>query len=80
MEPHRHAEEVIYVVDAVHSWARFGPDRTELGERIQLEAGMILHNLALEWHIFGYDGDGYADLVFIYGQVDGIRPEDTVEE
>jgi hypothetical protein len=41
---------------------------------------MILHIPPLEWHVFEYDKGGYLDLVFIYGQVDQIRPEDMVDE
>jgi len=80
MEPHHHAEEVIYVIDAQDGWVRSGPDKDELGSPVPLEAGMILHIPPLEWHVFEYDGGGYLDLVFIYGQVDHIRPEDMVDE
>lgn len=77
MEPHRHAEEVIYVIDAAHAWTRFGPERDALGERVPLRPGMILHNPPQEWHVYGYDEGGFADLLFIYGQVDDIRPEEA---
>lgn len=80
MEPHQHAEEVVYVVDAKNGWVRYGPEKHKLGERIPLEPGMILHNPPLEWHVFGYEKDGYVDIVFIYGQVDNIRPEEVVNE
>jgi len=73
MEPHHHAEEVIYVVGS-------GPDKDELGNPVPLEAGMLLHIPPLEWHVFEYGKGGYLDLVFIYGQVDQIRPEDMVDE
>jgi hypothetical protein len=80
MEPHQHAEEVVYVVDAKDAWTRFGPEKDDLSEPVPLEAGMILHNPPLEWHVYGYDEGGYADLLFIYGQVDNIRPEEAVRE
>lgn len=80
MEPHHHAEEVIYVIDAKDGWVRSGPDKDELGSPVPLEAGMLLHIPPLEWHVFEYDKGGYLDLVFIYGQVDQIRPEDMVDE
>jgi hypothetical protein len=80
MEPHNHAEEVIYVVDARQGWVRYGPEKDQLGERIDLAAGMVLHIPSLEWHVFGYDEGGYVDIVFIYGQVDRIRPEDMTKE
>lgn len=75
MEPHHHAEEVVYVVGTQGGWVRYGPEKDKLGEHVPLEAGMVLHNPPLEWHVFGYDEGGYVDIVFIYGQVDQIRPE-----
>ncbi|WP_256364494.1 hypothetical protein [Paenibacillus sp. 32O-W] len=41
---------------------------------------MILHFPELEWYVFEYDEVGYVDIVFIYGQVTRIRPEEIVEE
>lgn len=41
---------------------------------------MILRSPPLEWHVYGYDAGGYADLLFIFGQVDDICPEETVRE
>ena len=76
MEPHQHAEEVIYVVDAKKARARYGPEKDRLAESIDLEPGMLLHFPELEWHVFEYDGGGYLDIMFIYGQVDKIRPEE----
>lgn len=76
MEPHHHAEEVIYVISANKAYVRFGPTQKDLGEQMVLEAGMTLHFSHLEWHVFEYDPDGYLDIVFIYGQVDHIRPEE----
>jgi mannose-6-phosphate isomerase-like protein (cupin superfamily) len=76
MEPHHHAEEVVYVVGAKGGWVRYGREKDKLGEHVPLEPGMVLHNPPLEWHVFGYAEGGYVDLVFIYGQVDQIRPEE----
>lgn len=76
MEPHNHAEEVVYVVDARDGWVRYGPAKDKLGGPVPLESGMVLHNPPLEWHVFEYDEGGYVDLIFIYGQVDQIRPEE----
>jgi hypothetical protein len=76
MEPHNHAEEVIYVVGAKDGWVRQGPEKGKLGDPIPLETGMILHFPSLEWHVFEYGEGGYLDLLFIYGQVDKIRPEE----
>jgi hypothetical protein len=79
MEPHHHAEEAIYVVDAKDGWVRSGPEKDKLGDLTPLEAGMILHIPPLEWHVFEYGEGGYLDLIFIYGQVDRIRPEEMDE-
>jgi hypothetical protein len=76
MEPHNHAEEVVYIVDAQNGWVRCGPGKDQLGDPIPLEAGMVLHNPPLEWHVFEYDEGGYVDIIFIYGQVSQIRPEE----
>jgi hypothetical protein len=75
MEPHHHAEETIYIVDARDGYIRSGTAVDELGDRVQLEGGMILHFPDLEWHVFEWDDGGYVDAVFIYGQVDNIRPD-----
>ena len=80
MEPHNHAEEVVYVVDTKDGWVRYGPEKGQLGEPILLEPGMVLHIPPLEWHVFGYEAGGFVDLAFIYGQVDHIRPEEMAKE
>ena len=80
MEPHTHAEEVVYIVAASRGWIRYGPAKDRLGEPVPLEAGMVLHNPPLEWHVFGYAEGGFVDIVFIYGQVDRIRPEEMARE
>jgi mannose-6-phosphate isomerase-like protein (cupin superfamily) len=76
MEPHHHAEEVVYIIDTRDGWMRYGPGKEQLGECIPLQAGMVLHIPPLEWHVFGYEVGGYVDIAFIYGQVDQIRPEE----
>ncbi len=76
MEPHQHAEEVVYIVDAHHGWLRYGQEKDRLGEHIPLQAGMTLHIPPQEWHMFGYDPGGFVDIIFIYGQVENIRPEE----
>ena len=80
MEPHHHAEESLYVVDSKDGWVRFGPEKDRLGDLVPLEAGMVLHCPELEWHVFEFDERGYVDLIFIYGQVDQIRPEEMGDE
>jgi hypothetical protein len=77
MEPHRHAEEVIYVLDARDAWLRFGPDKDKLGAPVPFIPGSLVHFDEMEWHVFEYGENGYVDLIFIYGQVDNIRPEDN---
>ena len=79
MEPHHHAEEALFVVDAKDGWVRYGPEKDKLEDSVPLEAGMVLHCPALEWHVFEFDEGGYVDLLFIYGQVDQIRPEEMTD-
>lgn len=76
MEPHRHAEEICYVLSAEKSWVRFGPSKEQLTEKIDLEPGMTLHFPEMEFHVFEFAEDGHVDLIFFYGQVDRIRPEE----
>lgn len=76
MEPHRHAEECVFIIRSDRGFVRFGPGKDELGPRIALEAGSLLHFPPLEWHVFEYDDGGRVEILFIYGQVDGIRPEE----
>lgn len=76
MEPHHHAEETVYVLESRGGWVRCGPRRDQLGERVRLEGGMTLHFPELEWHVFEYDEAGSVDIIFFYGQVDRIRPEE----
>lgn len=76
MDPHQHAEETIFVLDARDSWTRYGPSPDDLPKRIQLEPGLTIHIPELEWHVFEWEPGGYAEVIVIYGQVDNIRPED----
>lgn len=79
MEPHRHAEEVVYIIDAKDGWVRHGDTIERLGEKRGLSAGMTLHFKELEWHVFEYEKNGFVDIIFIYGQVDNIRPEEILK-
>jgi hypothetical protein len=79
MEPHQHAEEIIYILSAKDSWVRHGSSRDQLGSPIPLQSGMTLHFPELEWHVFEYDEGGHVDLIFFYGQVDNIRPEEIMK-
>lgn len=76
MEPHRHAEEICYILGAEKSWVRFGPSIDDLTNKVDLEQGMTIHFPEMEYHVFEYEGDGYVDLIFFYGQVERIRPEE----
>ncbi|MBB6454599.1 mannose-6-phosphate isomerase-like protein (cupin superfamily) [Salirhabdus euzebyi] len=76
MEPHHHAEETVYIIESNKGYVRYGDAKDNLGERIPLEAGMLLHFPELEWHVFEYDEGGSVDIMFIYGQVENIRPEE----
>lgn len=79
MEPHHHAEEIVYILAARDGWLRYGPAKDALPHRVRLEPGMILHVPALEWHVFEYDKGGMVDIIFYYGQVDNIRPEEIAD-
>ncbi len=76
MTPHQHAEEAIYVISSHNGWVRFGEDQNRLCPPVPLSAGMTLHFPELEWHVFEYEEGGHVDIVFFYGQVDNIRPEE----
>ena len=80
MEPHQHAEEVVFILSARQGFVRLGSSAEELGERMVLEDGMTLHFPSLEWHVFEFDPGGHVDILFIYGQVDNIRPEEMAQD
>lgn len=75
-EPHHHAEETVYIASAKDGWVRFGPEKDQMSEPVTVETGQILHFPELEWHIFEFKEGGHVDAMFIYGQVDNIRPEE----
>jgi hypothetical protein len=77
MDPHRHAEEVVYIVSAQDGWIRYGESKDHMPNKVPLEMGIVLHIPELEWHVFEYDTYGHVEILFIYGQVDNIRPEET---
>ena len=69
MSPHRHAEEIVYILDAKDAWTRyggFGDEPNELGEPLELKEGMILHFPENEWHVFGFAEGGHLDISFFY--------------
>lgn len=78
MEPHNHAEETVVILECRDGWVKFGSTKDNLLNKIYLEQNMVLHFDELEWHVFGYDNQGYIDALCIYGQVDNIRPEEIL--
>ncbi|MCP4397604.1 MAG: hypothetical protein GY801_09935 [bacterium] len=80
MEPHQHAEETVYIVQAQDAYYRYGDSKDLTGERIPLQEGMLIHFDELEWHVFEYDEGGSLTIIFIYGQVDKIRPEEIANQ
>ena len=74
--PHQHAEEICYILGARKAIVRYGTGEEKLYNKVVLEPGMVLHISELEWHVFEYEDDGYLDIIFFYGQVDNIRPEE----
>jgi hypothetical protein len=80
MEPHRHAEEIVYIVSAKKARVRHGPAKDDMSGGAPLQTGMTLHFPELEWHVFEYGKGGRLDIIFFYGQVDNIRPEEILEK
>jgi mannose-6-phosphate isomerase-like protein (cupin superfamily) len=80
MQPHHHAEEAVYVVHADRAYVAWGGDEQHLANEMPLEDGMLLHFPELEWHVFRYDEGGSLEIIFIYGQVDNIRPEQNTQK
>jgi mannose-6-phosphate isomerase-like protein (cupin superfamily) len=77
MDPHRHAEETVYVISSDRGWVRFGKTQNNLTEMVPLQGGELLHVPEGEWHVFQHEPGGHVDIIFIYGQVDNIRPESS---
>lgn len=73
MAPHRHAEEIVYVLSAQDGWTRhggFGVQPDDLGGAVPLEEGMTLHFPENEWHVFEFDEGGHVEIIFFYSQSD----------
>jgi hypothetical protein len=76
MQPHRHAEEIIFVLDVRGGYVRYGTKEENLDQNVALSHGMVLHIPEGEWHVFEYEEGGFVDVIFFYGQVEGLRQED----
>ncbi len=76
MQPHQHAEEICYVLESANGWVERGESPEHLAQPTSLSPGMTLHIPALGWHVFRWLPGGHLDIIFFYGQVDHIRPED----
>lgn len=73
MAPHRHAEEIVYILSAQDGWTRyggFGDEPNELGGPVPLAPGMTLHFPENEWHVFEFAEGGHEEIIFFYGQSD----------
>ena len=66
MEPHEHGEEGIYVLAAKDGWVKWGPEKDQLTERLDLAAGMVLQAPPGEWHVFGCEEGGFIDTLFVF--------------
>lgn len=76
MEPHNHAEESVYITKSIDAWVRYGDTPACEKGKVPLTEGMLMHFDENEWHVFEYADGGYLEIMFIYGQVDSIRPEE----
>ena len=77
MQPHRHAEETVIVLESRDAQVRFGSSPSSLGEAVELQAGDTLHIPAGEWHVFTYGPGGSLDIAFVYGKTQDLRPEEN---
>ena len=77
MKPHRHAEEIVYVLSADRARVRYGGAADALEHTVSLRRGMTLHIPEGEWHVFEYERRGHLDIIFFYGQTENIRPEEA---
>ena len=70
MEPHSHAEEIVYILGAQDGWVLYGDNPDGLDHRIDVAEGMTLHIPAQEWHVFQFEQGGYVDIIFFYSTPD----------
>lgn len=67
MELHMHAEETVQILSSDRAWVRFGPEKSELVNKVFLKKDMTLHIPEGEWHVFEYEEGGSLEILFIYG-------------
>jgi hypothetical protein len=79
MTPHHHAEDTVYILKSEGGYVRYGENMEKLSRKIPLHEGMTLHFDELEWHVFEYDEGGEVEIIFFYGQVNNIRPEEIAQ-
>jgi hypothetical protein len=58
-------EEIVYVVDSKDGWVQSGPSSDQLEARITVQPGWLLHCHSGEWIRFGYDPDGYLEILYV---------------
>lgn len=69
MEPHQHAEEAIYVIDAKDGWVEYGSHKNKIDTKVSLASGMVLHVPEGEWHVFRYAQGGFVDILYVYAKL-----------
>jgi len=77
MEAHCHAKESVYILNADKGWVEYGKAKDDVEDRVDLRSGMVLHIPEGEWHRFCFLAGGCVDIIFFYGQVGNIRPEEA---
>jgi hypothetical protein len=66
MEPHKHAEETVYIIAAKDGWFEWGPGKETMIHEAPLPAGTTIHVAQDEWHVFRYGEGGFVDALVIY--------------
>ena len=70
MEPHSHAEEIVYILGAQDGWILYGDHPDGLDHKIDLAEDVTLHIPAQEWHVFQFEAGGHVDIIFFYSTPD----------
>ena len=77
MEPHYRPGEIVYIISSEKRRGRIGSQIDNLGDAIPLEAGMTLYFPPLERRVFEFESGGHVNIIFFYGQVYNIHPEEN---